>query len=112
MIVGVALFELHIESAQSLKDKRSVVKSLRERLRHKFLLSVAEVAFQELHQRARLAAVAVSSDEKTLVALFESVSDYVENSGGCRVLGTNTEFIQFDQGAPLDLPEVGLDEFE
>ena len=36
MLVTVALFELHIEFAESLKDKRMVVKSLRDRLSHRF----------------------------------------------------------------------------
>ena len=52
MFVTVALFELHIPHAQSLKDKRMVVRSVRDKLRN-LDLSVKEVAFHDLHQRAR-----------------------------------------------------------
>ena len=55
MLVCVALFELHIEYAQSLKDKRQVVRSIRDKLRNAFHCSCNEVAFQDVHERARLA---------------------------------------------------------
>src|SRR5205085_9972494 len=60
VIVAVAIYELHIEYAQSLKDKRGVVKSLRDKLRHRFEISAAEVGLQDVHQRARLAVTFVT----------------------------------------------------
>lgn len=58
--------ELVIPYAQSLKDKRSVVLGLRDRLRSKFNASVAEVAFQDKWQRAVLAVCMVSGDKRKL----------------------------------------------
>ena len=52
MLVCVALFELDIEFAQSLKDKRMVVRSLKEKLRSRFEISAAEVGLLDLHQRS------------------------------------------------------------
>ena len=61
--VGVITFELHIADAQSLKDKRHYVKSLKDRLRTKFNVAVAEIDHQESWQVGVVAAVTVSPDQ-------------------------------------------------
>ena len=58
--IGVLTLELRLENSHSLKDKRHVVKSLKDRLRHKFNVSVAEIDYQDLWQRALVAAVTVA----------------------------------------------------
>ena len=60
--VGVLTLELRLENSFSLKDTRQVVRSLKDRLRHKFNVAVAETDYQDLWQRAALAAVTVSQD--------------------------------------------------
>src|SRR5256885_17208615 len=60
-VTGVQTCALPIYS-HSLKDKRHVVKGLKDRLRHKFNVSVAEIDFQDLWQRGLVAAVTISSD--------------------------------------------------
>ena len=60
--IGVLTLELRLEDSHSLKDKRHVVKSLKDRLRNKFNVSVAEIDYQDLWQRAAVAAVTVASD--------------------------------------------------
>ena len=60
--IGVLTLEIRVENSHSLKDKRHVVKSLKDRLRHKFNVSVAEIDYQDLWQRALIAAVTVASD--------------------------------------------------
>ena len=62
MVVGIVRFELHLPGAQSLKDKRQVVRSLKQRLRERVHASVAEVEYQDLWQRSAIAVVTVSSD--------------------------------------------------
>ncbi len=70
--IGVLTLELRIEDSHSLKDKRHVVQSLKERLRHKFNVSVAEIDCQELWQRAVVAAVTVSSDHGHAALVLQS----------------------------------------
>jgi uncharacterized protein YlxP (DUF503 family) len=60
--IGVLTLELRLDESHSLKDKRHVVKGLKDRLRHKFNVAVAEIDFQDLWQRGLVAAVTVSSD--------------------------------------------------
>src|SRR2546427_10265113 len=70
--IGVLTLELRLENSHSLKDKRHVVKSLRDRLRNKFNVSVAEIDCQDLWQRAVVAAVTGSFDKGQAGRNFES----------------------------------------
>ena len=101
MIVGVAIFELHIEGAQSLKEKRMVVKSLRDKLRHRFEISANEVALQDLHQRARLGIAFIASDNAAADSMLEKISSFVEDNAEARVSGWTSEKLDFDESIDL-----------
>jgi len=73
--IGVLTLELRLENSHSLKDKRQVVHSLKERLRNKFNVAVAEIDCQDLWQRAVVAAVTISSDHVHAEKLLRSVED-------------------------------------
>ena len=92
--IGVLTLELRLETSHSLKDKRQVVASLKDRLRHKFNVSVAEIDHQDLWQRATLAAVTVASDhvhaEKVLLGVEEEAADQV----GGALVSANVEWIE------------------
>lgn len=62
MKIGILQFDLVIDAAESLKDKRRVVKSLKDRLHRDHLVSVAEVGDQEIWNRASLGLACVSGD--------------------------------------------------
>lgn len=63
MPVGLLTLELHIHHAQSLKDKRQVLRSLKDRLRAKFNVAVAELEHHEMWQRSVVGVVTLSNDE-------------------------------------------------
>jgi uncharacterized protein YlxP (DUF503 family) len=63
MPVGLLTLELHIQYAQSLKDKRQVLRSLKDRLRAKFNVAVAELEHHEMWQRSVVGVVTLSNDE-------------------------------------------------
>ncbi len=71
--IGVLTLELRLENSHSLKEKRHVVESLKARLRNKFNVAVAEIDYQDLWQRAAVAAVTVSSDHLHAEKLLRSV---------------------------------------
>jgi uncharacterized protein len=73
--VGVLTLELRLDDAHSLKDKRHVVQSLKDRLRARFNVSVAEIDYQDLWQRAAVAAVTVSSDHTHAEKVLQSVEN-------------------------------------
>ena len=100
MLVVVALFELSIPAAQSLKDKRQVVRSVKDKLRN-LDLSAKEVALQDLHQRARIAVSFVALDNAAADAALEKVQSIVESNGDCTMTGWTSEKLDFDENASL-----------
>jgi len=103
MLVVAAIFEIHIEFAQSLKEKRMVVKSLRDKLRSHFEISASEVALQDLHQRARIAVAFVASDGPTADALLDKIHSYVETNTDAVLAGWTSEKLEFDEDIALSL---------
>jgi uncharacterized protein YlxP (DUF503 family) len=101
MIVAVALFELHIEYAESLKDKRMVVRSVRDKLRRRFKVAVNEVAFQDLHQRARLAVALIADRNDSADSLLDTIQRFVESNTDAVLTGWTQEKLDFDEEADL-----------
>lgn len=93
MVVGIIGWELEVYGCQSLKQKRSVVRSLKERLRNRFNLSVAETGHNDLWQRAEITACAVSNDRRQLDALLESADRFVNSDGRARVIRAERSFL-------------------
>ena len=71
--VGVITFELRLDESHSLKDKRHFVKSLKDRLRAKFNVAVAEIDYQDLWQRGLIACVTVSPDQSHAEQVLQAV---------------------------------------
>ena len=93
MIVGLIVWELHLASCQSLKDKRSVLKSLKDRLHQRFNVSVAETAHQDLWQRAELAASVVSTDRHHAESVLREADKLVAGADGARIVDTSTSYL-------------------
>ena len=91
--VGVLTLELHLDGAHSLKDKRHTVKSLKDRLRSKFNVAVAEIDYQDMWQRAAVAAVTVSSDHVHAEKVLQSVEDEAAALLGGELAGTSVEWL-------------------
>src|SRR5436305_108253 len=101
MIVAVALFELHIEFAQSLKEKRMVVKSLRDKLRHRFEISAAEVGLLDVHQRARLAVSFIALEHAHADAKLEKIEEFITSHTDATLVGSTSEKLEFDETVGL-----------
>lgn len=92
-IVGVLVLELHLPEAQSLKDKRHYVKGLKDRLRHRFNVSVAEIGDQELWNRGLVAVATVSSDKVYAEGLLQKVEEDAANFLGPFLADASIEWI-------------------
>jgi len=92
-VIGVLTLELRLDESHSLKDKRQVVKSLKDRLHQKFNVSVAEIDFQELWQRALLAAVTVSSEQHHAEEVLNAVERETVHLVGPMLVAANLEWI-------------------
>lgn len=93
MVIGLLTLELHFPGARSLKDKRQALRSLETRLRNRFNVSVAEVEFQDLWQRSRVAVVAVNTDHGFLESTLSAAAAEAHHSREIEVLDTQTELL-------------------
>jgi uncharacterized protein YlxP (DUF503 family) len=93
VIVGVIVWELHLPASQSLKDKRAVLKSLKDRLHQRFNVSVAETAHQDLWQRAELTASVVSTDRHHAESVLREADRMVAGADGARIVDTSTSYL-------------------
>ena len=93
MVVGVLTLELYLGEAASLKGKRKVLKSLLDRLKHRFNISVAEVGRQDSWQYATVGISAVSGENAHMQRVLASVERFVEEHNGVEILQVQREFI-------------------
>jgi uncharacterized protein YlxP (DUF503 family) len=92
VIVGLLTVELHIPGARSLKDKRMVLRGVKDRLK-KFYVAVAEVEHQDLWQRAGLAVVTVGDSTEFVDRALGSVADEIERTEPGLITRTAVEFL-------------------
>ena len=92
-VIAVLTLELHIEHSHSLKDKRQVVKSLKDRLRERFNVSVAEIDGLESWQRSVVAAVTVSSDRTYAEQVLQAAENDSANTLGGMLTGSSVEWL-------------------
>jgi uncharacterized protein YlxP (DUF503 family) len=91
--IGVLTLELQISEAHSLKDKRHVVKSLKDRLRTKFNISVAEIDYQDTWQRSVIAAVTVSGDHGRAEQVLQAVEREAAALLGAMLVSASIEWL-------------------
>jgi uncharacterized protein YlxP (DUF503 family) len=86
MVIGVCTWELALPECRSLKAKRMVVKSLKERLQSRFRVSVAETRFQDVWTRAEITAAVVASDGRQADSILDRLDRFVEKDGRALIL--------------------------
>jgi hypothetical protein len=91
MIVAVAQITLHIPDNHSLKGKRKVVKSLIDKVRHRFSVTIAEVDGHDLWQQAILGLALVSNDSQILDASMTKIIGYIEDQHLAQVIDSKVE---------------------
>ena len=91
--VALGLVELHLPDVLSLKDKRHVLKGLKEKVRARFEVSVAEVDHQDLWQRATLALAYVSADGRHANEVITKARDFIEDNVAGMVIDTSVEIL-------------------
>jgi uncharacterized protein YlxP (DUF503 family) len=92
MVIGLLSVELHVPGSRSLKDKRMVLRRIKDRLR-KFNVAVSEVEHQDLWQRAALAVVTVSTDEPHADRELAAAADEIERLEPGLITRTEREFL-------------------
>jgi uncharacterized protein YlxP (DUF503 family) len=92
MVVALLSVDVHLPYAQSLKDKRMVLRRIKDRLQ-KFNVAVAEVEHQDLWQRARLGIVAISTTTDHAEEQLRAAADEIDRVEPGVVTRTELEFL-------------------
>jgi len=91
MVVGVLRVEMLIPGALSLKEKRMILRSVKDRLKNNFNISVSEVDAHDKWQRAVLGIAGVSKDRKYLNGQLDKVIDFIETFRGIELVDYEME---------------------
>ena len=97
MPIAYLTLELRIEGAHSLKDKRQVLRSVKDRLRNSFNVSIAEIEVTDLWQRATLGVVSISDSRDYLEGLMQSVereAAKLANNAGAEVVDSFVDYLE------------------
>ena len=78
LVLGLVQAEIHFPESGSLKSKRKILKSIKDRLRSKFNVSVSEVDYQDKWQRSLLAVATVGNDRQFVNQVLDQVADLLE----------------------------------
>ncbi|MDX2479635.1 MAG: DUF503 domain-containing protein [Desulfuromusa sp.] len=97
MIVGVIRIDLRLFDIHSLKQKRSLVSRLLNRLRSKFPLSVAEVGCLDLLQRTVFGASMTAGTETLIQSVFKNLEDELYSSGMVEIIELDIEYIHYGE---------------
>lgn len=92
MVVAVRSWELQLAGCQSLKDKRRIIKSLKDRLHHQYNVSAAEVDHQDSWQRAALACGVVTTDRRHAEEVLGACDRMVAGQPLAYVVSTDLTF--------------------
>lgn len=93
MIVGLATWELYLDGCQSLKDKRRVLRSLKDQLHRKLNVSVAETGHHDRWQRAEIACCVVATDRRQAESVLGAADRQVVAVDLVRIIDSTTSFI-------------------
>jgi len=93
MVVGLGTYTLHLPAAHSLKEKRRVVKGMRERLRHRFNVSVAEIDDHDLWQKATIGVASVSTEAASANRTLDTILNFLSLESECLVTDHHFEIL-------------------
>jgi uncharacterized protein YlxP (DUF503 family) len=91
--VAVGTVELHLPEVHSLKEKRHILKGIKERVRNQFNVSIAEVDHHDTWQRAALAVACVSDDSRHANEVISKTVNFIESVADGRVIDVSIEIL-------------------
>ncbi len=94
MVVAISVFELHIPAGRSLKDKRRVVKALKERIHRRFRVSIAETDHHDLHQRAEIAVAAVHLSRAEMEKMMDEIHEMLDEVPDAMLIGWEPQYLE------------------
>jgi len=107
MKIGILQFEVEIPASGSLKDKRRVVKSIKDRLHREHMVSVAEVGAVEIWNRSMMGLVCVSADGAYLTGVLSRIVEKLSAWPDARLAAYSSDVLSAEQSLP-EVDESGV----
>lgn len=101
MIVGTARLVLSLPGNRSLKGKRKVLRRIVDRMRHRYNVSIAEVADQDVHQRLVLGLAVVSNEAQHADSMLETLISFASTAADAVLVERKSELIHVGEGEHL-----------
>ena len=96
MIVGLCKVDMVLEGHRSLKEKRQVVRKIKDSVFSGFKIPVSEVGHQDLWQRAELGFAVVGNSKQKLNSIIDKILDRIYELGSSHLINQKTEYIYFN----------------
>ena len=93
MVVGLGVIKFRLHDCHSLKGKRKIVKAIINQLRNTFNISVAEVASNDIHQRAEIGFALVGNNRMVINSKIDKVFNLADQLGLAEIIDTEMELI-------------------
>lgn len=93
MVVGLANIDIHIPESGSLKSKRQLLKRIKDRVKNKFNVSIAEVGHNDLWQRTTIGVSVVANDKKFANQVLSKVVEQINKENGLQILDYSIEIL-------------------
>ncbi|MFQ5834476.1 MAG: DUF503 domain-containing protein [bacterium] len=93
MVIGILELEIKLFSGSSLKDKRRIIKSLIERIRNNFNVSVSEIRHQDLWQRAGLGIAFLTTEGRFAQSILSKIVDFIKEDKKISLIDSKMEIM-------------------
>lgn len=93
MIVGIMIVDMHTNCSHSLKEKRHIVSSLKEKLKNKFNISLVESDYQNLWQKIQIAVAMVSTSKMIVEKSFHQIEDFIFDNYPVQIVNVSKDYI-------------------
>jgi uncharacterized protein YlxP (DUF503 family) len=93
MIVGVLVIEILIYSSASLKEKRFVIKSIKDRIKNKYNVSIAELRYQDKWQRSEIGIAVIGNQQSYVEQSLQKIFQSLDHSDQYEIISYNFEYI-------------------
>lgn len=93
MVVGILELEMRLSSSNSLKDKRSILKSLISRIRNNFNVSVSEIGYQDMWQRTIVGIAFITTEKSFAQRVLSRIMKFVEKERNISLIDSRMEVL-------------------
>lgn len=93
MVIGFGTITFRLDECHGLKEKRKIIKSIISRSKNGFNAAIAEVDFNDIHQRAKIGFALVGNDRRAVNSQIDKLHDFIYQTALAEIIDTETEII-------------------